>query len=120
MIPDCRWTRFSITRSPLASSRHDNGFARTPWRLCRAGMPPSTSTAVASRLHVRNVLAWTVRVIAWTGWRLREVASLEWRNVDLAGQTLRLDASRSKNKKPLSFPYGSFPAFAAALREQRE
>jgi integrase len=61
-----------------------------------------------------------VRVLAWTGWRLREISELEWREVDFAARTLKPAAARSKNKKARTFPFRDFPALAEALREQRE
>jgi integrase len=48
-----------------------------------------------------------------TGWRVSEMRSLEWRDVDLTAQVVRLRAENSKNNQPREVPYG----FSAGLAE---
>lgn len=70
--------------------------------------------------HLPRDLRPLIQVLAWTGWRLNEIATLEWRNVDMAAGTIKLDAAKSKNKRPRTFPFGALPALAEILAEQRE
>jgi integrase len=39
-----------------------------------------------------------------TGWRLREITTLQWRNVDFDGGEIRLDAHTTKSGAPRTFP----------------
>jgi len=39
-----------------------------------------------------------------TGWRLREITGLQWRNVDLGAAEIRLDAHTTKSGEPRTFP----------------
>lgn len=55
--------------------------------------------------HLSPVLADVVRFAYITGWRVpSEVLTLEWRNVDLALGTVRLDAGTTKNGEARTFP----------------
>ena len=77
--------------------------------------------------EVRAVLAqlpgWYAPAIefAWrTGWRIGEVKSLTWAQVDFKAGTVRLDPGSTKNREGRTFPFGASPALAAVLRAQRE
>jgi integrase len=50
-----------------------------------------------------------------TGWRLGEMESLEWRDIDLAGQTVRLRSENSKNKAGRNVPFSLFPELGEIL-----
>jgi len=48
-----------------------------------------------------------------TGWRIGEVLSLTWRQVDLGAGTVRLEPGTTKNAKGRTFPFTALPALAA-------
>ena len=50
-----------------------------------------------------------------TGWRVSEMRSLEWRDVDLGAGVVRLRSENSKNKDSREFPFSRFPELAAIL-----
>jgi integrase len=54
-----------------------------------------------------------------TGWRLSEMESLEWRDVDLAGQVIRLRSENSKNKDSREIPFDRFPKLGELLMRAR-
>ena len=55
--------------------------------------------------HLSPVLAEVVRFAFITGWRVHsEILKLEWRNVDFALGTVRLDAGTTKNGEARTFP----------------
>jgi integrase len=56
----------------------------------------------------------------FTGWRKSEVLGLEWRNVNLAAGTVRLDPGTTKSGAGRLFPIGGHPSLAGLLREQRD
>jgi integrase len=75
-------------------------FERADFAAVRAKMPE----------HFRDLLT----LAYWTGWRMQnELASLEWRHVDLDGRELRLFTS--KNGEGRVFPYGSLPDVCDAM-----
>jgi integrase len=55
-----------------------------------------------------------------TGWRLGEMQSLEWRDIDLAAQVIRLRPEHSKNQDGREFPFSILPELAEILARQRE
>jgi integrase len=55
-----------------------------------------------------------------TGWRLSEGRTLEWRQVDLTTQVIRLDPGMTKNDEGRSFPFAALPDLDTLLRGQRE
>ena len=56
---------------------------------------------------------------AWrTGWRIGEVKSLTWAQVDFAAGTVRLEPGTTKNREGRVFPFAASPMLAALLREQ--
>jgi integrase len=55
-----------------------------------------------------------------TGWRLTEVLTLEWRQVDVAAGVVRLEPGTTKNDEGREFPFSVLPPLEACLRRQRE
>jgi integrase len=56
-----------------------------------------------------------------TGWRVRsEVLSLQWRHVDFAAGTVRLEPNTTKNDEGRVFPFDALPELAALLKARRE
>lgn len=55
-----------------------------------------------------------------SGWRIGEVRSLTWTNVDLNAGTVRLEPGNTKNEDARLFPFGAHPALEGLLRSQRE
>jgi integrase len=56
----------------------------------------------------------------YTGWRISEVRGLQWKQVDLKAQVVRLEPGTTKNDEGRVFPFGRFPQLAAVLVGQRE
>ena len=54
-----------------------------------------------------------------TGWRIGEVLSLEWSQVDFRSRTVRLDPGTTKNEEGRIFPFDTFPALGDLLKRQR-
>ena len=55
-----------------------------------------------------------------TGWRIRsEILPLEWRQVDFAAGTVRLEAGTTKNKEGREFPFDVYPDLGDVLEQQR-
>lgn len=58
---------------------------------------------------------------AWrTGWRIGEVKSLTWAQVDLNAGIVRLEPGTTKNRMGRTFPIYASPALMALLQRQRE
>lgn len=55
-----------------------------------------------------------------TGWRLREVLSLQWRQVDLDAGAVRLEPGTTKNDEGRTFPFAASPELAQLIVCQRE
>ena len=55
-----------------------------------------------------------------TGWRRREVLTLESRNVDFTAGVVRLEPGSTKNDEGGEFPFSVLPPLEALLRRQRE
>ena len=60
-----------------------------------------------------------VRFLYLTGWRRGEALSREWRHVDFAAGTIRLEPGETKNGQGRVFPFGALPELAALLDERR-
>jgi integrase len=61
-----------------------------------------------------------VEFLYLTGWRLTEVLTLEWRQVDFAAGVVRLEPGTTKNDEGREFPFSVLPPLEALLRRQRE
>lgn len=59
-----------------------------------------------------------IRFAHLTGWRIGEILSLQWSQVDFKAGEVRLWVS--KNDEPRVFPFHTLPPLAALLTEQRE
>lgn len=70
--------------------------------------------------HLADELRPLVSFMFWTGWRLSEVKSLEWRQVDFGAGVVRLEPGSTKNGEGREFPFGVLPELAGMLREQRQ
>jgi integrase len=55
-----------------------------------------------------------------TGWRLGEVLTLTWRQVDFRAGVVRLEPGTTKNREGRMFPFTVLPELEAMLRAQRE
>lgn len=64
-----------------------------------------------------------VRAVAefmfWTGWRKREVLTLQWRQVDRAAGIIRLEVGSTKTREGRTLPYSVLPELAALIERQR-
>lgn len=55
-----------------------------------------------------------------TGWRIRsEILPLEWRQVDFAAGTVRLEVGTTKNDEGREFPFDVYPDLRDVLEQQR-
>ncbi len=72
----------------------------------------------AVRARLAPALQPLVTFMFLTGWRIREVLTLEWRQVDFAAGRVRLEPGTTKNKKGRTFPFT--PELRALLDAQRE
>ena len=74
-------------------------------------------------LAIKEQLSWDLRPVVeflWhTGWRVSEVLSLKWSDVDWKEGVIRLPGERSKNHEARSFPFASFPPLKALMERQR-
>jgi integrase len=71
----------------------------------RGFVEPDDFAAILAGIPERyRPVLWFLR---FTGWRLSEALSLEWRNVDREAREIRLDTS--KTGEPRCVPYGSHP-----------
>ena len=79
--------------------------------------PPAVFDAVLERATplLRNIL--TVAYI--TGWRLKSILRLEWRQVDLKAGFVWLNAADTKNEKAVRWPLDEIPRLRAAFDEQK-
>ena len=74
-------------------------------------------------LAIKEQLSWDLRPVVeflWhTGWRVSEVISLKWADVDWKEGVIRLPGERSKNHEARSFPFASFPPLRSLMERQR-
>lgn len=55
-----------------------------------------------------------------TGWRIGEIRSLTWAQIDGDAYVIRLEPGTTKNDEGRTFPFGSYPRLAALLDRQLE
>jgi integrase len=87
----------------------------------------NTRTGFFEEPEFRGVLAGlsgdlqpVVEFLYLTGWRLTEVLTLEWRNIDFTAGVVRLEPGTTKNDEGREFPFSVLPPLEALLRQQRE
>jgi integrase len=70
--------------------------------------------------HLPPYLTGFVEFLYLTGWRLGEVLTLRWAQVDFQAGLVRLEPGTTKNDEGRSFPFAVLPRLEAILRQQRE
>jgi len=55
-----------------------------------------------------------------TGWRVGEIKSLQWRQVDLNGGIIRLAPNTTKNGEGRTFPFSAHPTMEKLIHSQKE
>lgn len=71
--------------------------------------------------HLQPSIRAVVTFAYLTGWRVRsEVLPMEWRQVDFAAGTVRLDPGTTKNRRGREFPFSEDPDLLDLLTHQRE
>lgn len=73
----------------------------------------------AVRQHLPEDLRPVVTFAYFTGWRRSEVLTRQWRHVDFDAQTIMLEPGTTKNRKPRSIPFDSWPEIPQLLKDQR-
>jgi integrase len=68
----------------------------------------------------KDARADVVEFLYHTGWRSGEGRLLQWAFVDMAGESIRLEQSRSKSGRPRVFPFRLSPPLKALLQRRRE
>jgi integrase len=76
-----------------------------------------TLAAVLEKLP--DVLRPVIEFTYLTGWRIGEVRSLTWRQVDFKGGVVRLEPGTTKNGEGRIFPFAASPELASLLERQR-
>jgi integrase len=70
--------------------------------------------------HLPEVIRPVVTFAYYTGWRIRsEVLPMQWRQIDLAAGTVRLEPGTTKNEEGRLFPFAVLHQLAEVLQEQR-
>lgn len=70
--------------------------------------------------HLPKEIKPLVQFLHLTGWRVSEVLSLQWKQVNFRAQTVRLEPGTTKNEEGRTFPFKALPALADVLRRQRQ
>jgi len=70
--------------------------------------------------HLPAYVTGFVEFLYLTGWRLGEVLTLTWSQVDFRAGVVRLEPGTTKNDEGRSFPYAVLPRMESVLRQQRE
>ena len=74
----------------------------------------------ALREHLPDHLRDAITFLYLTGWRVSEMQSLEWRDVDYGGQVVRVRPVNSKNKDSREIPFNLFPELSEILARARD
>lgn len=69
--------------------------------------------------HLTETVRPVVRFGYLTGWRINEILTLTWRQVDLKAGVVRLEPGMTKNKEGRTFPISALPALNELLKDQR-
>jgi integrase len=111
-----RGFRLAITQK-LLSENHRPTIPQLPEDNARQGfLDPADFAALCT--HLPPWLADATTFAYWTGWRTSEIKSLTWADVTLGADgavTIRLPATRSKNKAPRTVVVNGVVALAALL-----
>ena len=130
-------TRLGAGRKPATIQKELAALKRAFHLAARAGkaVPPPFPRLRVSNIRTgffeepefRAVLAGlsgdlqpVVEFLYLTGWRLTEVLTLEWRQVDVTAGVVRLEPGTTKNDEGREFPFSVLPPLEALLRRQRE
>jgi len=70
------------------------------------------------RAHLPAALRPLVTVAYYTGWRKGELLNLQWRNVDTAAKTIRLDPGTTKNREGRLFVYAGLTELEDAIADR--
>lgn len=70
--------------------------------------------------HLKPHLRAVVQFAFLTGWRKAEILGLQWRQVDMDAQVIRLEPGTTKNDDGRTLPFSKYPTLAALLESQRE
>jgi integrase len=68
--------------------------------------------------HLPEDIAPAVEFAYLTGWRIGEIRSLKWSQIDGDAYTIRLEPGTTKNDEGRTFPFGKFPRLAALIERQ--
>lgn len=69
--------------------------------------------------HLPNAVRAVAEFMYWTGWRKREVLTLQWRQVDRTAGIIRLEVGSTKTRDGRTLPYRVLPELAALVERQR-
>jgi integrase len=70
--------------------------------------------------HLPSDLVGLVEFTYLTGWRIGEVVTLTWAQIDFKAGVLRLEPGTTKNDEGRTFPFAALPRLEAVLQRQRE
>ncbi len=94
---------------PLPTIAVDNArggfFEDEQWRAVREHLPP----------HLQDAGDFAYL----TGWRLMEILTLRWANVDLTRGVVSLPGRATKNGRVRAFPFGEFPELRVVIARRR-
>lgn len=69
--------------------------------------------------HLPRDLRLLIEFVYLTGWRIGEVKSLRWHQVDFRSGTVRLEPGTTKNDEGRTFPFAALPRLKALVLSQR-
>jgi integrase len=75
---------------------------------------------VAIREQLPDHLKDPIAFLYLTGWRVSEMMSLEWRDIDHGAQTIRLRPENSKNSQSREIPFALFPELGEIITRARD